>query len=82
MKKPTKWNDPKTAPKDGTMILGDFGFPWPLVAAWNEHDEKWVTASLQAQTMDGGKTDLWFENEQESCASLRGWLPFPKIPQK
>jgi len=52
-----KWKLPETAPKDGTVILGDFGYPWPLVAVWNSYDEKWVTVSLQAQEMPSEMID-------------------------
>jgi len=73
-----KWKTPETAPKDGTVILGDFGYPWPFVAVWNSYDEKWVMPSLNAQKMEYGKIDYWFENEQERAEDLKSWMPLPK----
>ena len=78
MKPFNSWNDPKTAPKDGTLILADVGFPWPVAAVWNSHDDKWVYATLQACEMANNTLDVYFENEQES--EIRGWLPMPKLP--
>jgi hypothetical protein len=80
--RPQKPNPPETAPRDGKLFLGDFGYPWLLMTAWNEHDEKWATTSIQAQEMKGGKTDLWFETEQEKPGELRGWIPLPEIQRK
>jgi hypothetical protein len=74
-----KWKTPETAPKDGTVILGDFGYPWPLVAVWNDIDKKWVTVSLQAQEMPSDMIDYWFENEQATMDELKYWMPLPKL---
>lgn len=71
-------NPPETAPRDGTMILGDFGWPWLVLAAWNAHDEQWVLALMQACPMTSGKIDVWFENERETADSLLAWVAIPK----
>jgi hypothetical protein len=73
-----KLRPPNSAPKDGTVFLGEFGWPWLVTTAWNEHDGKWVYAYLQEDHMSDGKTDLWFENEQESERDLKGWMPMPR----
>jgi hypothetical protein len=73
------WRLPETAPKDGTIILADFGWPWPFVAVWNNYDEKWSTVALNAQTMYNKKMDFWFENEQEPTECLKYWMPLPKL---
>jgi hypothetical protein len=77
-----KWRSPKTAPKDGTIFIGDFGYAWPQVAAWNEHDERWCSANISAQQMENGTFDAWFQNESERPQDLRQWLPMPEIPSK
>jgi hypothetical protein len=74
-----KWRLPETAPKTGEMILADFGWPYPIVAVWNEYDEKWVTVYMQAQEMSNGKIDHWLETEQETDDSLKYWMPLPKL---
>lgn len=73
-----KWNSPETATRDGNPIIANVGYPWPVVAVWNEHDGKWVYASLQACPMDDNTLDTYFENEQES--TIKGWLPLPELP--
>lgn len=74
-----EWLTPKTAPKDGSIIIGDFGYPWPLLAIWNGYDEKWSTVSLNAQVMEGDKIDYWFENEPATMDELKCWMPLPKL---
>jgi len=74
----TEWKSTESAPKDGNTILADVGYPWPVVAAWNSHGEKWVYASLQACAMANNTIDTYFENEQES--EIKGWLPMPELP--
>jgi len=73
------WSPPEKAPKDGTQILGDFGYPWPQLAAWNTHDEKWATVSMMAQGMKKGTTDIWFETELEDSKQLKRWMPLPNV---
>lgn len=77
----TPWNSPQIAPRDGTQILADFNYPWPVIAAWNDHDERWATATMQACEMIEGKTDIWFETERENHKDLKGWLELPEIPK-
>jgi hypothetical protein len=72
-----KWSQPESAPKDGTQILCDFGYPWLQIAAWNTYDGKWATANMGAQGMDNGTTDIWFETELEDAKQLKRWTPLP-----
>lgn len=72
--------DPSTAPKDGTVILGAFGWPWLIPASWNEHDKTWTVCTLQMSPMEpDGKNDSWFETEREKPAALIGWMPIPPL---
>ena len=73
MNQPIALHPPETAPKDGTLILADFGWPWLSVTAWNELSQKWTTASFQSD----GTGDTWFETEWENDADLAGWMPLP-----
>ena len=72
-----KLNPPDTAPKDGTQILADFGWPYLLVAAWNEVDTQWVCANLQAERHEKGD-DYYYENLYENHSSLKCWMRFPE----
>jgi hypothetical protein len=77
-----KWNPPQTAPKDGSPIIGDFGYPWPLFASWNQYDEQWITAVLQACPMVNDTNDSYFENEPQADKELLRWVPMPKLPPR
>lgn len=79
--KPT-WQSPKTAPRNGTLIMADFGYPWPCLAVWNSYEEKWTSTMFNAQEMENGKTDSWWETELESDYQLQRWLPMPRPENK
>jgi hypothetical protein len=86
MKQPPKsasdsWFSPDKAPRDGTQILGDFGWPWPSLAAWDEYGESWCTMMLQCCPMENGKYNYYFEMETEDDKSLKRWIPLPKLPK-
>lgn len=70
-------NPPDTAPKDATMILADFGWPWLVPAIWNPTDGKWTVAMMQ-KSHDGPDYDVWFETDQERDIDLKGWILYPK----
>jgi hypothetical protein len=74
----TKLHPVESAPRDGTLFLGDFGWPWLLPAAYNPYDEKFVVAVLQACPMKNGKLDYYFENEYEAPGDLKGWAEITK----
>ena len=77
----TKLNPPESAPKDLTVFLGEFGWCYLLPTVWNPHDEKWVTATVQACGMDSGHDDVYFSSETERECDLKGWLPLPTTKQ-
>lgn len=72
--------EPLEAPRDGTFILGAFGWPWLVPAVWNSYDQEWVMCHMQAQTMANGLEDRWLEMEREKALALTGWLPVPPLP--
>ncbi len=79
---PAGLNPPDTAPKDGTIILGDFGMPWVLMAIWSGYDEQWAVATIQANPMGGSWDDqksieMYFETDTYEHDNLIGWLPVP-----
>jgi hypothetical protein len=78
----TTLQPPHTALKDGTVILGDFVWPWLLPAVWNEYDEKWAACTVQACPMEpDGKHDTYWETDQEDHGTLAGWMPIPNPPR-
>lgn len=72
---------PETAPRDGTVILGHFGYPWLMAATWNEVTDQWAVAELQADLYDGQWNDRYFATEYLPPKDLLGWLPMPELPE-
>lgn len=70
------WLDGDSAPRDGTVFLGDFGWSWAVSTVWSEVDGKWVYALPQA---DPTGSDRYFENEWEESENLRRWSPIPEL---
>jgi len=68
------WLPPETAPQDGSVILADTGYPWPVLAVWSEYAENWVTTELQASVCDDLNDPAWVT---ESEIKLRGWMVLP-----
>jgi hypothetical protein len=71
--------EPLEAPRDGTFIMGAFGWPWLVPAVWNSYDQEWMVCHMQAQEMDNGLNYRWLEMEREKALSLTGWLPVPPL---
>jgi hypothetical protein len=76
-----RWLPPETAPLNGTLILGDFGWPWANFAVWDEYDEHWCISNLQACPMANGRINSYIETDTEKLASLKRWMPLPKLPK-
>lgn len=77
------------APRDGTMILAHLGWPWMVPASWNPETEEWAIATWNASAMAGsgeiipdhGITETWWESDTDYDGSLKGWMPWPAIPE-
>lgn len=68
---------PKTAPKDGHLIIGDFeGEAFPLPAFWNPAKEEWVIARPKLKPYKESYIFTEFESVRPKGA-LCGWLPVP-----
>jgi hypothetical protein len=75
--------DPDDAPKDGTMLLGSFGWPWMVPASWDAASRTWSVAMWNATSLPKLQTitETWWESDSEQDRSLKGWIPFPAIPE-
>ena len=71
------WLDPQVAPKDGTVIIADFGWPWAVPAIWDPVDETWATAQLSPSAPD---ESVGWETEWEPHKNLKRWIPIPFLP--
>lgn len=71
------WQPPETAPRDMTVFLANFGYPWPLAAAWNPVQQEFVVADPQIGMVDGRYEDFHFQSDWEPTSELRGWMPMP-----
>ena len=72
------WQKPETAPKDGTVIIADVGYPWARATVWNSHREEWVCAAAQVDQFKDGD-DYYFQNETERVGELKKWQPMPDL---
>ena len=70
---------PADAPKDCTMILADFGWPWLCPAVWDSYDENWAYATVQASPMRDGGDNVWLEMETAKPTEMKGWIPIPDL---
>ena len=74
------WIEGHGAPHDGSPFIGDFGFPWPLVALWDQYDDGWVYCVVGACEMADGPLNSYFETEWDRCEkSLKRWMPLPSL---
>lgn len=60
------------------MIIGDFGWPWPLPAVWDAFSEEWCVVTVQSSPMQDGPDNTWLEIDHER--TLKRWLPMPSLP--
>lgn len=70
------WLPPEIAPRDGSVILADTGYPWPVLAAWSEYAENWVTTELQASVCEGKADPAWVTEHEDE---LLGWMELPEV---
>jgi len=71
--------DASKAPKDGSIILGAFGWPWLLPAVWCEFSQEWVTITKTSEALHQTISRGW-EMGCEKHSALLGWLPMPELP--
>ena len=72
------WQDGSTAPKTGEQFLADVGFPWPVVAMYNEARDEFVYAEVES-TLYEGRNDPYFITEDEKMENIKRWQPLPEI---
>ena len=63
------------------MILGDFGWPWPIPAVWDPYDQHWCVVTVQMSPMKDGADNYWLESDTKAYRSLQRWMPMPALPR-
>lgn len=67
--------DVENAPKDGALILADFGYG-TVCASWSGADNAWSTAQLSIFELGRGEyRESYFENEWFEHGELKAWRP-------
>ena len=69
-------NKPEDAPKDGTVILVDAGYPWLIPATWNEPSKEWCCAIIIVDPYYANGDNTYFQNKH--FKKITGWLPMPE----
>ena len=72
------WLSAETAPKDGTVILADIGYPWAIPAVWNDVSDDWAVAVPGECEVKTG-VDRYFECDYEGACELKAWQALPEI---
>lgn len=67
-----------TPPKDRNF-LANIGYPWYVVANWNEAMGYFVYAEFQLDLYEGEWNDTYFASESFTEEELIGWIEMPKI---
>ena len=63
-----------TAPKDGTMFIGQFkNYPVPLATMWNGASQEWIAAVPHCEPYLGKWNDFYFENENFTEEEMESW---------
>ncbi len=72
-------NNPNTfAPKDRPVLVL-IGYPWPLMAIWNQFQEEFVIANLQINMMYGEYNDPYWENDYVNESDIISWAEVPVV---
>jgi len=76
-----KWNT-TPPPKDGAPFLADVGWPYIVVAAWNETNSSYAFANycadnVQIEVNAPITNDVWFETEHTDI--IKAWMPMPEV---
>jgi hypothetical protein len=71
-------NPPETAPKNGAIILAEFGDGRLMPAMWCFYSKVWVIAMPTVDVVTAIPTyERFFLNETEEPNRIRGWLSIP-----
>jgi hypothetical protein len=72
----SNWQSMGNAPTDKPILL-NVGYPRAVIGQWNEAEQAWTYANLQAQKMETGDVDCWWENEIDK--KPLAWHELPEV---
>lgn len=68
-----------TPPPKSGPFLADVGYPWPVLAIWNDHQQEFVVTTLQVNMINGIYNDTYWENDYEKESEIIAWQFLPQI---
>ena len=78
--KSDKWFSPTSAPKDGTMILGDFGLHQAIPCVYDPREKEWVIVEVRGGVAPYEPLTYWLKTSSVSINRLKQWTRIPTIP--
>lgn len=78
--KSEKWFSPNSAPKNGTMILGDFGVPWAIPCVYDPSEKMWSTVEVKKGVTIYEPVVYWLSTSNISKQRLKRWTRIPTLP--
>jgi hypothetical protein len=75
------WQLPESAPRNGSIIIADFGWAWPIPAMWDPYMQCWRVVSVAVLQTPENPDSYWFEVDSEDNSQLERWMPMPALPR-
>ena len=71
-----------TTPPKNEHFLADIGYPWYVLAHWNEAMGCFIFADFQIDFYEGECNDTYFTSDSFTENNLISWIEFPKLKDK
>jgi len=71
------WQPAKTAPTDGTVFIGEFNHPWPLICVFDGMSKRWSVAEVKCYSCSDTDHYRRFERKAKQRYELLRWQPLP-----
>ena len=78
--KSDKWFFPDSAPKNGTMILGDFGLHQAIPCVYDPSEKAWAIVEVRRGDVIYEPVAYWLNPSSVPNKKLRRWTRLPYLP--